>query len=55
MDRELCQLTINWLDAMSSGGLHEYTNDLLAAIDLISAMRGNLKYGNAPRIDRRIF
>ena len=50
-----CQLAINWLDEMSTEGLHKFSNDLLAAIDLISEMRGRLKYGETPRIDRRIY
>lgn len=55
LDREKCQLAILWLDEMSNEGLHKFSNDLLAAIDLISEMRRELRYGNAARIDRRIF
>ena len=45
MNRDLTQVAIDWLDAMSSEGLHETSSDLYEAINLVSEMRDRLKKG----------
>lgn len=43
MNKYVAQLTIDWLDAMSTEGLHNTSNDLYDAIQLISLMRKRVK------------